>query len=439
MDYLIKNGIVVNEGEMTQRDVAISNGLIADHASPDAVIVDATGCLVMPGIIDTHVHFRDPGLTNKADMGTESRAAIAGGVTSVIDMPNTLPQTTTLELLDQKEQIAADRCLVNYGFMLGATNENIEQLTAIEPTRYAAIKLFLGSSTGNMLVNDEQRLDLLFKQARKLIVAHCEEESIIENNRNKYRLRYEGSARETAALHPKIRSTEACYACTKKAITRAKRFDTRFHVAHISTAAELDLLTNLPLDKKLITAEVTPNHLYFSDLDYAKYGNLIKCNPSIKSGTIASALWDALCQGLIDTVATDHAPHLLADKEKPYFAAPSGIPSIQNSLQMMMELADKSNIEFEHIMPLLVYKMCHNPAMLFGIKNRGFIRTGYAADIVIVKRGAQTKVTPENLYYKCGWSPLTGHTFHNQIIETFINGIPYKEGVKNAQPLQFEK
>lgn len=440
MDYLIKNGTVVNEGKMTQRDVAISNGIIVEAVDPEsAVVVDASGCIVMPGVIDTHVHFREPGLTNKADMGTESRAAIAGGVTSIIDMPNTLPQTTTLEYLEEKERIAEEKCLVNYGFMLGATNENIEQLTEINPARYAAIKLFLGSSTGNMLVNNEEKLNLLFSKARKLIVAHCEEESIIEANLEKYRSHYAGSARETAALHPKIRSSEACFVSTKKAVARAKRYGTRFHVAHISTAAELDLLSNQTLEEKLITAEVTPNHLRFNDTHYAKYGNLIKCNPSIKSSTISKALWNALCNGYIDTIATDHAPHLLEDKQKPYFSAPSGIPSIQHSLLMMMEMISGNNEDFDQWMPMLVYKMCHNPATLFGIKNRGFIRTGYAADLVVVKRHAQTIVTPESLYYKCGWSPLTGQNFQNRIIETFINGEPFAEGRKKAQPLQFEK
>ena len=385
--------------------------------------------LLLPGIIDTHVHFREPGLTEKADIESESRAAVAGGVTSFIDMPNTKPQTTTMALLEEKAAIAATKSHANYGFMLGATNSNIDDILAADPSKYAAIKLFLGSSTGDMLVNDPQALDKLFSKARKLIVAHCEEESIVQVNLRNYKLECAGTDRETAALHPQIRTTEACYVSTYKAIERARKYKTRLHIAHISTATELDLLSNMPLEKKHVTAEVTPNHLWFDDRDYAELGNLIKCNPAIKRNEDRIALWAALYDGLIDTIATDHAPHTLASKQQRYFDAPGGIPSIQHSLVMMLEPLMNNNYneteqrEFRDTwLPLLVKLMCHNPATLFGIKNRGFIRDGYKADLVLVKPGVENKVTKESLLYKCGWSPIEGQTFHSRVEMTFVNG-----------------
>lgn len=446
MDYLIKNGIVVNEGRLERRPVAIVDGCFAESVDErNAEVVDAEGCYLLPGVIDTHVHFREPGLTDKADMASESRAAVAGGVTSVIDMPNTLPQTTTIEALEEKERIASERCVVNYGFMLGATNDNIDTLLQVPVERYAAIKLFLGSSTGNMLVNDGERLDRLFEHARKLIVAHCEEERVVQENMAAYRQQYEGTAEETAALHPKIRNTAACYLSTYRAIERARRYGTRFHLAHVSTATELDLLSNQSIAEKRITAEVTPNHLWFDERDYGELGNLIKCNPAIKSNDDRLALWAALYDGRIDTIATDHAPHTWASKQQPYFAAPSGIPSIQHSLQMMLEAFCTPTVEeaeraelIKTWLPLVVEKMCHNPARLFGISQRGFIRNGYHADMSIVRMGCEEMVTKETLYYKCGWSPLEGKTFHSRIEQVFVNGKPF-DGQSNAQPLQFEK
>ncbi|MBR1793056.1 MAG: dihydroorotase [Bacteroidales bacterium] len=446
MNYLIQNATVVNEGRIEQRSIAIVNGRFAESVNPaEAEVVDASGCYAIPGVIDTHVHFRDPGLTDKADMATESRAALAGGVTSVIDMPNTIPQTISLEALEEKEHLAADKCLVNYGFMLGATNDNIETLIQTPVHRYAAIKLFLGSSTGNMLVNDTERLDYLFSHSKKLIVAHCEEESVIKENMAAFRQQYEGTPEETAALHPKIRNTAACYLSTYRAIERARRYGTRFHVAHISSSTELDLLSNQSLEEKHITAEVTPNHLWFDDRDYDSLGNLIKCNPAIKSNDDRLALWAALYDGCIDTIATDHAPHTISSKRQPYFSAPSGIPSIQHSLQMMLEpLCSPAVMESErdellrNWLPLLVEKMCHNPARLFGISHRGFIRAGYHADLVLLRMGGEQTVTKDSLYYKCGWSPLEGKTFHSRIEQVFVNGRTF-DGCSNAQPLQFEK
>ena len=451
MKTLIHNATIVNEGRIFVGNVIIDGNKIAEISenseffdySEYSETIDATGMILMPGVIDTHVHFRDGG-NSENPAGTfysESRAARAGGVTSVIDMPNTKPQTVTLEALEAKEALAARDSAVNYGFMLGATNDNIDDLLAIEPTRYAAIKLFLGSSTGNMLVNNPEQLDRLFRDARKLIVAHCEEEAVIQANLHNFKLEHQGKPTETAALHPQIRNSEACFLSTYHAIERARRYGTRFHVAHISTATELSLLSNFDLDKKHITAEVTPNHLWFDDRDYAELGNLIKCNPAIKSNDDRLALWAALEDGLIDTIATDHAPHPLEAKQRPYFDAPSGIPSIQHSLQMMLETvfskSDYSDYsEHSDLLTMIVRKMCHNPALLFGIRNRGFIRKGYKADLVLVRPGVEDTVTRESLLYKCGWSPLEGQTFHTRIEHVWVNGNNPETG---AEALQFSK
>lgn len=462
MKTLIHNATIVNEGRIFLGSVVIENDKIAEISdnsdysehSDFSEIIEAQGLLLLPGVIDTHVHFRDGG-NSENPAGTfysESRAARAGGVTSVIDMPNTKPQTTTLEALEAKEALAARDSAVNYGFMLGATNDNIDDLLTTEPTRYAAIKLFLGSSTGNMLVNNPEQLDHLFRDTKKLIVAHCEQEEVIQANMLNAKREYQGTDGETAALHPKIRNTEACFLSTYHAIERARRYNTRFHVAHISTATELSLLSNFDLDKKLITAEVTPNHLWFDDRDYAELGNLIKCNPAIKSNDDRLALWTALEDDIIDTIATDHAPHPLEAKQRPYFDAPSGIPSIQHSLQMMLEVvfgAESGKWKVENSDDLvsklstsnfqlstIISKMCHNPAQLFGIRDRGFIRPGYKADLVLVRPGVQETVTRESLLYKCGWSPLLGQTFHTHIEHVWVNGDDTGSG---AEALQFCK
>ncbi len=455
MKTLIHNATIVNEGKVFKGSVIINGNIIEDVVESESFhfplstfhLQEAEGLLLLPGVIDTHVHFRDGG-NSENPAGTfysESRAARAGGVTSVIDMPNTKPLTTTMEALEAKEALAARDSAVNYGFMLGATNDNIDNLLAIDPERYAAIKLFLGSSTGNMLVNNPEQLDHLFRDARKLIVAHCEQEEVIQANLFNAKREYQGTPKETAALHPKIRNNEACFLSTYHAIERARKYGTRFHVAHISTATELSLLSNFDLEKKNITAEVTPNHLWFDDRDYAELGNKIKCNPAIKSNDDRLALWAALEDDLIDTIATDHAPHPLEAKMKPYFDAPSGIPSIQHSLQMMLEAVFGSTSEhskhsdyseYSDLLTMIVQKMCHNPALLFGIKDRGFIRKGYKADLVLVHPNVEETVTRESLLYKCGWSPLEGQTFHTHIERVWVNG---NASVKNGEALNFCK
>ena len=450
MNYRICGATIVNEGSLKEGDIYVVDGKIAT-TMPDGDggawrEIDARGMLLLPGVIDTHVHFREPGLTEKADMGSESRAAVAGGVTSFIDMPNTVPQTTTAELLLEKEKLASAKSMANYGFMLGATNSNIDDLLDMDPRSYAAVKLFLGSSTGDMLVNNTDSLDRLFERSRKLIVAHCEEESIVQANLRAFKAECSGTERETAALHPQIRTTEACYVSTYKAIARARKYGTRLHIAHISTATELNLLSNMPLEEKKITAEVTPNHLWFDDRDYASLGNLIKCNPAIKRNEDRLALWAALYDGLIDTVATDHAPHTLQSKQKSYFDAPGGIPSIQHSLTMMMEPLFNNQYDNTELLqfretwlPLIVKLMCHNPALLFGIENRGFIRDGYCADLTLVKPNVENRVEQDGLYYKCGWSPITGQTFHSRVEMTFVNGsvaYEYGKGVADTSSAQ---
>ena len=454
MKTLIHNATIVNEGRIFVGSVLVEGDKIVQVISDRSdltegadITIDATGMLLLPGVIDTHVHFRDGGMSENpaGTFYSESRAARAGGVTSVIDMPNTKPQTTTLETLEAKEALATRDSAVNYGFMLGATNDNIDTLLAIEPTRYAAIKLFLGSSTGNMLVNDNDQLDHLFRDARKLIVAHCEDERIVQANMHNFKLEHQGKPTETAALHPQIRNSEACFLSTYHAIERARRYGTRFHVAHISTATELSLLSNFDLEKKNITAEVTPNHLWFDDRDYAELGNLIKCNPAIKSNDDRLALWAALEDGLIDTIATDHAPHPLEAKQRPYFDAPSGIPSIQHSLQMMLETVfggekEQSILEISSdasaLLSTIVQKMCHAPALLFGIDKRGFVRPDYKADLVLVHPGVEETITKDSLLYKCGWSPLEGMTFHTRIEHVWVNGDDTGSG---AEQLTFTK
>ena len=440
--YLIKNAFVVNEGNTEKKSVLVENGRIAKIAdeipvTEGVIVIDAQGKHLLPGVIDTHVHFRDPGLTHKADFHTESCAAVAGGVTSVIDMPNTKPQTTTQALLDDKISMAEKKSVVNFGFMVGATNDNIDTLNSIDTAKYAAIKLFMGSSTGNMLVSDDTALERLFQTAKKPIVAHCEDEARIAERTVIAKERWGDNA--PAEAHAFIRDDEACFRSTQKAVALAKHHNARLHVAHLTTAKELSLFESGDIHSKRITAEVTPNHLWFSDEDYATLGNRIRCNPSVKSAADRDALRKALNDGRLDTIATDHAPHLLEEKLKPYFESVSGMPSIQHSLSVMLELCRQGVLTVETV----VEKMCHNPATLFAIAERGFIREGYHADLVLVDLGTETVVDKAELFYKCRWSPLEGTRLHCKVIKTFVNGVEVfdcKTGVYDdikGKPLQY--
>ena len=425
MRQLIEGGTIVNEGRtfdgsivVDGKDIlAITEGRTRPEVTVDETI-DASGCFVLPGIIDDHVHFREPGLTAKADIDSESRAAAAGGVTSYFDMPNTVPQTTTLEALEEKFQIAAQKSHVNYSFFFGATNDNSPLFDQLDETRIPGVKLFMGSSTGNMLVDRREALDQIFSKAGMPIMAHCEDTAIINRNMAEAKRLY--GEDPDVRHHPAIRSEEACYESTRLAVELAKKHDARLHVAHLTTARELELFPSPSTIHHLpsITAEATVSHLYFSDRDYALLGTRIKCNPAVKGERDREALQQALSDGRITVVATDHAPHLLAQKEGGCAKAASGMPMIQFSLVTMLELVDHGVLTLGRLVEL----MCHNPARLFGVVNRGFLRPGYRADIVLVRPGAAWTVTPTVIKSKCGWSPMEGHTYLWQVQRTICNG-----------------
>lgn len=428
---LIKNAKVVNEGTVQNQDVLIEGEMIKKIASeigefpPNTRIIDAKNRFLIPGVIDDQVHFREPGLTHKADIGTESRAAVAGGITSFIEMPNTVPNAITQELLEDKFKIAQKVSLANYSFMIGGTNDNLEELLKTNGRNVAGIKLFLGSSTGNMLVDDDDALEKIFSSTDLLIALHCEDETTIKNNLDKQKRIYGDDI--PMELHPVIRSEEACYKSSSKAVELARRTGARIHVFHLSTARETELFTNkIPLEEKKITSEVCVHHLTFDDRDYEEKGSHIKWNPAVKSSKDRSGLWKALLDDRIDVIATDHAPHTLEEKAQVYTKAPSGGPLVQHALVVLMEAVRDGKISIEK----LVQKMCHNPAILFRIENRGFIREGYYADLVIVDPERPQTVNAENLYYKCGWSPFEGRTFQSSVAYTFVNGhLVYKDGV----------
>lgn len=439
---LIHNVTVVNEGKQFtgaviiegERITAVIEGQIFNKEDFETVI-NGEGCYLLPGVIDEHVHFRDPGLTHKADITSESRAAVAGGVTSVMDMPNTNPQTTTIEAWEAKMENFAQHSLVNYSCYFGATNSNYDLFNKLDKTRVPGIKLFMGSSTGNMLVDRKESLRHIFGGTDMLIMAHCEDQHIISENTAKYKGE-DGDA--PIELHPVIRSEEACWLSSKLAVELANEAGARLHIAHISTARELALLSNEPLEQKRITGEVCISHLMFNDSDYHTLGARVKCNPAVKTKADQQALQEALQSSLIDTVATDHAPHLLSEKQGGALKAMSGMPTIQFSLNCMLELVDKGVISIE----ALVQKMCHNPALLYHIKQRGFIRPGYQADLVLVRPNSPFTVNNEILQSKCGWSPLEGHQFNWQVTRTFVNGNQvYSDGniIDNykGQPLNF--
>lgn len=383
----------------------------------DMEVIDAKGLLLLPGIIDTHVHFRQPGLEYKANMFTESRAAVAGGVTTVFDMPNNNPTTTTKEALKQKQEIAKENMLCNYMFYFGITNSNVKEALKIPKEEICGFKLFLGSSTGNMLVDNQNSLEELFENSPFVITAHCEDESRIKANTLKYKEVYPNN-NAPASIHPLVRDVEACYLSTKFAVDLANSTNANLNIAHITTKKELTLLKSGKIETKNISAEVSPSHLWFSQEDFDSLGNKIKCNPSIKSKEDRDALRKALREDKIDIIATDHAPHLLEEKEKPYFEAPSGMPSIQHSLQMILELVKEGELSLYQLQE----KMCHNPAKRFGLKDRGYIKENYFADLVLVDLNQEETVTKESLLYKCKWSPLEGMVFHSKIISTFVNG-----------------
>ena len=422
MRILIKGGHIVNEGRVVKADIAIEDGNISStfslQPSDFDEVIDATGCYILPGIIDDHVHFREPGLTEKADIDTESRAAAAGGVTSYFDMPNCNPQTTTLEALDEKFSLARKKSHVNYSFFFGATNDNTETFAQLPAERIPGIKLFMGSSTGNMLVDKQQALERIFKTCKLPLMAHCEDTDII--NRNMAEVKQAWGDDPQVSLHPLIRSEEACLASTRKAVELAKKYGTRLHVAHISTAEELELFTACrdSIATNNITAEACVGHLYFTQLDHERLGAKIKVNPAIKTPVDQFMLREALNDGRISVVATDHAPHLLSQKEGGCVKAASGMPMIQFSLVTMLELVDEGVLTIQRLVEL----MCHNPARLFGVQQRGFLRPGYRADITIVRPKHPWTVTKDCIQSKCGWSPLEGHTFNWQVERTLCNG-----------------
>jgi dihydroorotase len=443
---LIKNATIINEGKSARGDLLIREEVISAisetgniKAPREAKVIDATGLLLIPGIIDDQVHFREPGLTRKGDIFSETRAAVAGGVTSFMDMPNTVPQTVTLEALNAKYRIGAERSLINFSFNIGATNDNLNEIMKVDPAEVCGIKIFLGSSTGNMLVDNEKSIRELFKNANLPVSAHCEDEKIIKKNTEEYRIKYGEDV--PISMHPLIRSREACYKSSSFAIELAKQFNTRLHIFHLSTADEMKLFRNdLPLSQKRITGEVCIHHLWFDDTYYDSLGTKIKWNPAIKTKFDRNALIHGVNNDLIDVVATDHAPHTIEEKSNTYFKAPSGSPLVQHSLVAMLELWHNRIFSLEKI----VEKMCHNPAILFNIKKRGFIREGYQADLCIVNPENPWTVSKENILYKCGWSPFEGTTFRSRVIITIVNGtIVYNNGVINddyrGQRLLFER
>ncbi len=420
---LIKNANIVNEGKIFLGDVLIENDIITDidesisAKSADVLIIDAEEKYLLPGIIDDQVHFREPGLTHKATIETESKAAIAGGITSFIEMPNTNPQTTTIEKLNEKFEIASKTSYANYSFMFGGTNDNLDEILKVDPKQVAALKLFLGSSTGNMLVDDPKVLEKIFKKTNLLIAVHCEDESTIKKNFSAYQKKYGDDI--PMEFHPEIRSEEACYISSSQAIELAKKTGARLHVFHLSTGKETDLFSNkIPLKDKKITAEVCVHHLWFSNEDYKLKGSLIKWNPAVKTKKDRSKLWKALLDDRIDVIATDHAPHTLEEKNNVYTKAPSGGPLVQHALVAMLEMYHRGQISIEKI----VQKMCHNPAVLFQIEKRGYIKKGYFADLVLVDLNKPWTVKKENILYKCGWSPFEGTTFKSRVTHTFVNG-----------------
>ena len=422
MKTIIKNGTLINEGKKTNADILISNGKI-EKIAPQITVneavneIDASGLFILPGCIDDQVHFREPGLTHKGNIYTESRAAVAGGITSFMEMPNTVPNALTQQLLEDKYQIAAQNALANYSFFMGASNDNLEEVLKTDTAKICGIKVFMGSSTGNMLVDKESVLEGLFSRVGALIATHCEDEHTVKTNLAAFQEKYNDQIPVSA--HPLIRSEEACYLSSSKAVALAQKFGARLHVLHISTAKETQLFENtIPLEQKKITAEACIHHLWFSDADYATKGNFIKWNPAVKTATDREGIWEALLDNRIDVIATDHAPHTIEEKMQAYGSAPSGGPLVQHALLAMLDKVTEGKITIERV----VEKMAHAPATLFRIKERGYLREGYAADLVLVAPKPSATVDKSNVLYKCGWSPFEGHKFSHDIHSTYVNG-----------------
>ncbi|MDR2292233.1 MAG: dihydroorotase [Prevotellaceae bacterium] len=430
MKTFIKNATVVNEGQSFKGSILIVDGIIkfifTDSAFIENIdadeIIDASGLILMPGVIDEHVHFRDPGLTHKADLHSETAAAAAGGVTSFMDMPNTVPAATTINELEKKYEEAKEKSLINYSFYLGATNQNLNEIKKTDAENICGIKIFMGSSTGNMLVDNEKNIEKIFEQSPAPIAVHCENEAIIKNNIAYFKNKF--GDKIPFEYHNKIRSSEACITSTQHAIRLAEKYKSRLHVLHISTAEETEMLAACAANKR-ISSETCPHYLWFCNDDYKTLKGFVKCNPSIKTQADRNALQHALSHGIINTVASDHAPHLIAEKRSSYLNCPSGLPSVQHSLNIMLELVDKNILTIEKV----VECMCHNPARIFSIKNRGFIRENCKADIILVKPNTKWQADRSNILYKCAWTPFENITFNYKITHTFVNGnLVYSNG-----------
>jgi len=428
---LIKNVRIVNDGSCFEGDVLIKNNLIekveSSISDKNANIIEGNETFLIPGVIDDQVHFREPGLTHKAEIYTESKAAIAGGITSFMEMPNTIPNTLTQRLLKNKYDIGKEKSLANYSFFMGVSNNNLDEALKTDANKVPGLKVFMGSSTGNMLVDNKKTLENIFKNSPLLIATHCEDEETIKKNLAKHITKYGNNI--PIEHHPIIRDENACYLSSSFAINLAKKHNTRLHILHISTAKETNLFDNsIPLEKKRITSEACIHHLFFSDDDYAEKKSFIKWNPAVKTKNDRNAVLDAVLDNRIDIIATDHAPHTLEEKKQHYINCPSGGPLVQHALSAMFELVKQNKITVER----LVEKMCHNPAVLFQIKNRGFIREGYKADLVLVNTNNPWQVSKKNILYKCGWSPFQGNTFSSSVTHTIVNGnLVYKNGVFN--------
>lgn len=441
---LILGANIVNEGQIIASDIFIENGLISkidkDLSELKAdKIINAEGKYLFPGVIDDQVHFREPGLTHKADIHSESRAAVAGGVTSFMEMPNTVPNALTQELLEDKYEIASNTSLANYSFFMGASNNNLEEVLKTNPKNVCGIKIFMGSSTGNMLVDNQKTLENLFSRVDMLIATHCEDEATITKNTEAYKAKYGEDV--PIASHPEIRSVEACYLSSSRAVELAKKHNARLHILHISTAKETQLFEkDVPLIEKRITAEACIHHMWFDDSDYADKGTLIKWNPAVKTAKDKEAILQAVIEGRIDVIATDHAPHTLEEKDNSYFKAPSGGPLIQHSLIAMLDMYHAGKISLE----MIAQKMCHNPAIMFEIEKRGFINVGYHADLALVDLNDPWTVNKSNVVAKCGWSPFEGHEFKSKLCHTIVSGhLVYSDGIfdetRKGQRLLFDR